>query len=262
MLEIRIPISSANLPAQADLTPYNIMVNDLVSGTKVAYVPLTLVTDEYSGQRVAFSGKMRYQATGSWEIPHDVRLAWVLQALVDQPCNPEDAEDIAAGCQPDGYVHNVAQPIQTYYDSWSLTGLDVSEDHGATMDLIYEDPAVDPGKTDDLALMALSFVLEHHFLVGRDENNDGQRDLTVDEIANRFDHTRNSSYSDDQRFAVPNYLRVEKQSYTTLEQATAYTTMTETQKILANFVAATTADRNVRPLIFFASDLLCLGIHI
>lgn len=257
MLEIRMPTAGANLPPQSDLTPFNITVNNFTADgvTKVAYVPLTVVKDEASGQRVAFSGQMRYLPTGSWPSPHDVRLVWGVQALVDLACDPQDAQAVAQGCQPDGYIHNVPQMLHTYYDAWTLTGLTVREEHGTTMDMIYEDPAVDPNKKDDVALWALSFVLDHHFALGRDEDNNGQRDLTVNEIANRFDRTRNAAYSEEQRFAVPNILRVAQQSYTTLDQAVAATTMTETVKLLNTvFSPAVTADRAVKPLIMFAQE--------
>lgn len=104
-----------------------------------------------------------------------------------------------------------------------------------------------------MALWALSFVLDHDFAIGRDEDNNGQRDLTTTEIANRFDRTRNSTYSEDQRFAVPNILRVAQQNYTTLDPAVAATTMTETVKLLNTvFAASVTTDRAVKPLILFA----------
>jgi len=257
MLEIRMPAAGANLPPQSDLTPFNITVNNFTAdgATKVAYVPLTVVKDEADGQRVAFSGQMRYLPTGSWPSPHAVRLVWGVQALVDLACDPQDAQAVAQGCQPDGYIHNVPQMLHSYYDAWTLTGLTVREEHGTTMDLIYEDPAVDPNKKDDAALWALSFVLDHHFALGRDEDNNGQRDLTVNEIANRFDRTRNAVYSEDQRFAVPNILRVSQQSYTTLDQAVAATTMTETVKLLNTvFAPAVTADRAIKPLILFAQE--------
>jgi len=256
MLEIRMPHSSANLPHEEDLLPYNITVNDLTADgqTQVAYVPLTIVTDERSGQRIGFSGQMPYESMGSWDAPHEVRLVWAVQTLVDLVCDPQNADDVALGCQADGYIHNRPQVTQSYYDAWTLTGLTVREDHGADMAIIYEDPAIDDNLKDDKAVWSLSYVLDHHFLIARDANNDSQRDLTLTDIDNRFDHTRNSGVSDDQRFAVPNILRVEKKSYPTLEQAVAFTAMTETQKILNNFVTVTTADRDVKPLIFFAQE--------
>ena len=68
MLEIRVPNNGANLPPQADLTPYNITVNNLNANgsTKVVYVPLSVITDEKTGERVAFNARMRYAPTGSW----------------------------------------------------------------------------------------------------------------------------------------------------------------------------------------------------
>ncbi|MFN8487403.1 MAG: LamG-like jellyroll fold domain-containing protein [Caldilineaceae bacterium] len=256
MLEIRLPSASANLPPQSDLAPYNITVNNYTAdgATKVVYVPLSVVTDEKTGTRTAFSGQMRYLPTGGWPNPHEVRLVWVVQALTDRPCDPKDPQQVAQGCQTDGYIHNIPQVLQSYYDGWTLTGLTVREDLGAKVAIAYEDPVVDSNKKDDAALWALSFVLDHHFLLGRDENKDGQRDLTVDEITRRFDHAQNSSITDDQRFAVPNILRVSQQNYATVDQAVASTAMTETKKVLTNFNAAGTADATLKPLLLFAQE--------
>jgi hypothetical protein len=252
MLEIRIPITSANLPPQSDLTPFNISVNDFAPDgkTKIAYIPLNVVTDEKSGQRVAFSAQMRYLPTGAWLDPHEVRLAWLVQALVDLPC--DKTTDPSADCQADGLRNNVPQVIQSYYSPWNLTGLSVREEHGADLAAIYEDPAVDTNKKDDAALWALSFVLDHHLVVGRDENNDGQRDLKVSDLAARFD--RDNHPSEAQRFAVPDILQVEAQRYPTLDQALATTTMTTTKQILNKFTSAVTSDPTIKPLLFFAQE--------
>jgi hypothetical protein len=260
MLELRLPTNGANLPTQAELTPYNISVNNqTVDGAnKTVYVPLTLLTDEKSGLRVAFSGQMRYAPSGLWPNFHSVRLVWVVQALVDQAttqCNAKANPPITTNCTQDGYLHNLQQPIQSYYDNFTLTGLTVREDHGATMDLIYEDPAVDPNKKDDAALWSLAYVLDHHFAIARDDNRDGQRDVTVETIAQRFDRTTNGSVSEADRFGVPNVLRVVKNSYPLLDQALAATVMTETKKILDSaFTASVTADAGVKPLIMFAQE--------
>lgn len=264
MLELRIPTTPnglpANLPTQAELTPYNITVNNLTAdgANKTVYVPLSLLTDEKSGMRVAFSGQMRYAPTGIWPNFHSVRLVWVVQALVDQvttQCDAKATPPITTNCTQDGYIHNLQQPIQSYYDNFTLTGLTVREDHGATMDLIYEDPAVDPDKKDDAALWSLAYVLDHHFAIARDDNNDGQRDVTVDTIAQRFDRTTNGSVTEADRFGVPNVLRVVQNRYPLLDQALASTAMTETKKLLdSNFTSAVTADANVKPLIMFAQE--------
>ena len=255
MLEIRIPKASANLPDQAELTPFSISVNDFTTDgqTKVAYVPLSIITDDKTGERVAFSGEMRYKPTGSWTTPHSVRLAWLVQALNDLPCDPKNAADVAKGCQTDGYIHNQPTVLHGYYDSWTLTGLTVREDHGASMGIVYEDPTVDDNKKEDAGLWALALVLDHHFLIGRDENTDGVRDLKVSDLASRFD--RDNNPSETQRFAVPNLLQVTTNSYTTGDEATAATAMTETNKILNTvFKPVVTADNAVKPLLLFAEE--------
>lgn len=260
MLELRIPTNGANLSTQAELTPYNITVNNLTAdgANKTVYVPLTLLTNEQSGLRVAFSGQMRYTPTGVWPNFHSVRLVWVVQALVDQAttqCNTKATLPITTNCTQDGYIHNLQQPIQSYYDNFTLTGLTVREDHGATMDLIYEDPAVDPDKKDDAALWSLAYVLDHHFAIARDDNNDGQRDVTVDTIAQRFDRTTNGTVSEADRFGVPNVLRVVQNRYPLLDQALAAAVMTETKQLLNSaFTSAVTADASVKPLIMFAQE--------
>jgi len=255
MLEIRVPNSGANLPSQADLTPFNISVNNFTTDgqTKVAYVPLSLVTDEKTGQRVAFSGQMRYQPTGSWPSAHQVRLAWVVQALVDVPC--DKTTDTSADCQADGYRNNVPQMIQSYYGNWTLAGLNVREEHGTDMAIIYEDPApgADPNKTDDAALWALSYALDGQFVVARDDNNDAVRDLKLSDFGARFDRDNNPSAA--QRMDVPNHLQVVTNSYPTVEQATAFTAMTETVKILnQQFAAPVASDRAIKPLLLFAQE--------
>jgi hypothetical protein len=253
MLEVRMAAKSANLPPQAELTPFNITVNDLTSDgqTKVAYLPLSIVTDEKTGQRVAFSAQMRYLPTGAWPSPHQVRLAWVVQALVDQPCDP--ATDTSADCQDDGYRSNVPQMIQSYYGDWNMTGLTVREEHGTEQAIVYEDPAVDGDLQDDPAIWALSIVLDRHFTVARDADNNNQRDLTVADLAPRFD--RDNSPTAAQRMDVPDLLQVVTRSYTTLDQAIAAATMTETVAILNNvFQPHVDGNRQIKPLLLFAQE--------
>ncbi|MFZ4662787.1 MAG: LamG-like jellyroll fold domain-containing protein, partial [Caldilineaceae bacterium] len=255
MLEIRIPTNSANLPPQSDLTPFNISLNNFTSDgqTKVAYVPLSILTDEKTGQRVAFSGQMPYLPTGSWNTPHQVRLAWVVQGLVDFPCDVTDSAQVAQGCQADGYIHNVNQPLQTYYSQWSLTGLSVREDHGATIAIAYEDPTRSSNVNEAKAIWGLSFVLDHHFVLGRDDNQDSRRDLTIQDLAPRFDLDNNPSEA--QRFSVPNVLHIQTQSYPTFNQAVAFTAMTSTVQILNNvFKPLALNNRSVKPLLLFAQE--------
>lgn len=262
MLEIRLPTNGANLPPQSDLTPYNISVNNLTAdgSQQVVYVPLTVVTAEQTGQRVAFSARMKYLPTGSWPTPHDVRLAWVVQTLVDVPCDATNPQDVANGCT-DGYIPNVPQVIQSYYDDWTLTGLNVSEQHGAKTALIYEDPTADNNLRDDYPLSALTYGLDHSFLAGRDAAPNGlpnnQRDVDIDEIARRFDRDGNSGVSSDERWGLDgalNILQVERYNYATFDQATIFTAMTDTVQALTHFDTAWNTNNALKPTIAFAYE--------
>lgn len=253
MLEIRMPTSSANLPPQSDLTTFNISVNNLNANgqTKVAYVPLSIITDEKTGQRVAFSAQMLYLPTGLWAAAHEVRLAWVVQGLLDLPCDKDT--DLSADCQDDGYRNNVPQVLQSYYSDWTLASLTAREEHGTDMAIVYEDPAVDDNKTDDSGIWAFAQVLDEHLLNPRDADNNGSRDLKVSDLAARFDHSNNPSAA--QRMDVPNILKVVTRSYPTLDVAIATTAMTETPAILNTvFKPVVQADRAIKPLLYFANE--------
>lgn len=250
MLEIRVEGASTNLPPQADLAPFSISVNDLPGGGKVAYVPLSIIGDEATGERVAFTGRMRYLPGGSWATPHQLRLVWVAQVKSDIPCEPG-----SQGCSADGYQYNVAQALHSYYDDWTLTGLNVQEEHGSKTAIIYEDPAADEDLGDEPALWALSAGLNNAFVTGQDLNGDGERDLTVAEIARRFDHASNGAVSLAERWELPNILRVEQKSYSTFPEAMASTAMTETTRILgAAFDGPWGADNSLMPKLMFASE--------
>ena len=254
MLEIRIQGATTNLPAQSDLLPYDILVSDYAPGVKAIYVPVSLVTDEKTGARVAFEARMLYLPGATWPAAHDVRLAWTVQALTDIPCDPKTANASAVGCQADSYIHNVAQVVQTYYDSFSLTGMNVEQDLGASAAIINADPASLTDKKDDSALWALSYGLNNSFLTGRDQDNNGQRDLTVSEIARRFNRTTNSGVSDAQRWNIPNILQVIQKDYATLDLM-VYNTITDTRTILdTQFKPVWQADNRVKPLLMFASE--------
>ncbi|MCX6047416.1 MAG: hypothetical protein NT075_20110, partial [Chloroflexi bacterium] len=251
MLEIRMPTGSANLAAASDLLAYNIALANFSQdgATKVLYAPLRLSTDDKTGARVAFNARIPLWAVGPWEQPHDVRLVWVVQALTDF------CDQVVDGLCQHYSVQNQPQVIQSYYDEWLLTGLTVREEHGSEMALIYEDPAVDTNPKDDAALFLLAHGLDNSFLVGRDQNHDGQRDLTVAEIARRFDHTTNGAVTEEERWAVPNTLRVERKRYDTLDRALMTTAMTETKRILdANFTPTWVQDNTFKPLLMFAHE--------
>ncbi len=68
------------LPPAADLEKYGIFTKPTGNGGTYAYVPLQLVTDDRTGARVAFAGKMVYQPQFKPGTVHKVRLTWVVQA--------------------------------------------------------------------------------------------------------------------------------------------------------------------------------------
>ncbi|MEZ4869224.1 MAG: RICIN domain-containing protein [Caldilineaceae bacterium] len=264
MLEIRVPNASANLPSQSDLTPYNISVSTLDAATKVVYVPLTIITDEQTGQRVAFTGRMYYSPTGSWSAPHEVRLVWAVQTLNDLPCDPKASNAAATGCAADGYIHNVGKVVQSYYDNFILTGMNVSEQRGTKTALIYEDPAVDKNLKDDVSLASLTLGLDNSFLAGRDQDNNGQRDVTINDLLSRVDHTKNGALTSDQRWGldgVDNNLSVDPHNYDTFDKASISTAMTDTTSLLtAQFNAKWTTDNTIKPTILYAYEQQSRGL--
>jgi Ca2+-binding RTX toxin-like protein len=263
MLEIRIKGSNTNLPPTSALTPYNIFTTTLTAdGTpnsptigKVAYVPLQVITDAKTGARVAFSGRMLFQAGGASIHADEVRLVWLAQALVDMCRATEN------GLCSDYRVYNQSQVIQTYDDSWYVTGLNAMEDHGARAAIVYEDPKVDTNRKDDGALWLLAHGLDNSFVAGRDQDRDGRRDVTLDDIAARFDHNTTTIPSDDaRRWGIPNVLSVAKVAgasgatlFPTLDQAVT-ATISSTKSILNDFQVAWQADHSIKPLLMFASE--------
>lgn len=139
-LEISIPgsngadLSQYHLPAQSALAPYNINVITSTSdgtpygtpnGVKL-YVPITLVTDQRTGTRVAFSARIPYLGTGAaWTVPHQMRMVWTLQMLQDIPCDPTDDHAYASGCRThDGsnpFLFNLAGSYAATLDSETLS---------------------------------------------------------------------------------------------------------------------------------------------
>ncbi|HOS78982.1 MAG TPA: Ig-like domain-containing protein [Anaerolineae bacterium] len=276
MLEIKISGDPDNLPpaeeceddgetytCYPDLKPYGVFVQELNDdGDKAVYVPLQLVVEKTGDERVAFAGKMRYLPAAEWGDAHQVRLVWLVKALVDVCEEYEDGRCVK-------YKEmNRVQVIHTYGDDWTLTGLDVREDHGADYDVIYEDPAADDDKDDDSPLLYLTYGLEKTFLAGSDCEDiddkgtddpdddeciagDGERDITVQEIYRRWNHATNGGVSDQQRWSLRNHLSVITHTYETMDEALATLAMTDTKQILDDHF---TAARPVTPTLLFARE--------
>ncbi|MDY7076379.1 MAG: LamG-like jellyroll fold domain-containing protein [Chloroflexota bacterium] len=257
MLEIRISGSQTNLPSQEELDHYGIFVTDMNQNgsDKAVYVPLNLVTDYDDEGRakshVAFYAKMLYRPGDSWGNVQQVRVVWLVQALVDR-------------CAEDGYqdgmckvyeTYNELQVVHSYYDQWTLSGLQVREDHGVDVALIYEDPAIDPNLNDDGVLFGLSNAFDHTFLAARDSDGDGQRDITIAEIYRRFNHATNGAVSEEERWGITDTLSVELHAYEHLDEALITIAMTDTEALLESvFTPHWSESAPITPTLMFARE--------
>lgn len=153
-------------------------------GALVAYLPLNLVQNETGAGREAFSGQMLYWADDPtlWGNAHEVRLVWLVQALDD-----------------DGNTNM----IHVYPDAFTLTGLTVREDHGLDIAIAFENPENDTDPKADDALWQTARGLEAAFVTGRDQDNDGERDLTVATFKDRFDNLSNTPEATEARWGLP-----------------------------------------------------------
>lgn len=257
LLEFRFANNNAHLPSSEDLYPYGITRNNLTAdgSEQVAYVPLNLVTNAESGERQAFQARMFYRPTTStFGAPHQVRLVWVVQMLVDECIESNDGSCTRYG------QRNQLQVVQSYYDEFYVTGLNVRQDAGTMLATIYQDPAAsDPARPanypHDGAVWSIIHGLDTTFLVGRDADNNGQPDLTVPEIERRFNHPTNSTVGSDERWGIPDLLRVERRTYDTYDRALATTAITETNRILNNvFTPARQQDPSLRPRLLFVRE--------
>ena len=251
MLEIEIPYKDGhygNLPVKENapvtrtdeitlgqwldtskLVPYGVAVRPMNDdGDLVVYVPLNLVQDETGGDRVAFSARMLYwptitttTQTADWGLTQKVRVVWLVHMLTDR--QDEDGE----------WVLDTPQVVRAYPEEWYLTGLAVREDHGLDVGITYEDPVNDDDLQYDDPLWALAEGLEASFVAGRDEDDDGERDITVAEIDARFSITSSATITE--RFGISTTIELETETYSYAhEDFIAYIVMTETKKILSD----------------------------
>ena len=233
MLEVAVSDLS-NLPRTAAgaldrglLDKYSISVQPAGNGGYFLYAPLNLVKDKTTGQKVAFNAQLLYQTGATWQ-PQQARLSWGVQVLREQYASAHEAKKVLnAGS---GMGANQATFLHAYYDDFHLTGLNVREDRGVQMAIVYEDPATDSDVMEDDALLHMMTGLGNSYLINRDcdfvDNQgqcvgDGQRDITIPVIKQRWDRMVNSGITEGQRWGIPaNRLRVETYSYTHEDEAT------------------------------------------
>ncbi|TDT18452.1 concanavalin A-like lectin/glucanase superfamily protein [Ilumatobacter fluminis] len=228
MLEIGFPTGASVVPDEDALRPYSVRLDD-PDDPERAYVPLSLITDERTGERVAFGGRMPYrtpEAGWPWGDAHDVRLVWTVRVDNDITCTPEDPDPLPADpdvptdsvCGADGYRYDQPQVVHTYAGDWNLTGLQVSEEHGAQTALIHEDPAVDDDVYENGPTWALADVLSERLLTAvPDSGGEDVYVLEVDGLATRFDHA--SATTLDGRYGLPDVFSVEERTHATFDEA-------------------------------------------
>ncbi len=255
----------------SQLEPYGIQVNYKdETGDLLTYVPLKLVYDETGGGKAAFAARMVYQpSVANWGPAQEVRVVWLVQAVVDQ-CNletfapsaeaEEDAElyavEQAAHCaDPDNRIESV-QVVHSYGEEWTLTGLAVREDHGMDLAVVLEDPVGDDDVNEDHNLWALANSLGKSFMAGRDEDDDGERDIDIAEIENRFDNQTNTSIpaGDERLWGLDqDAFRVETYTYPTQDYI-AHIPMTVTLEVLDTYFMSGSSCLSETPLLLFARE--------
>lgn len=251
----------------SQLEPYGISVREMNDdGDLAVYVPISLVSDEYGSDRVAFSARMLYWPIGlnadpqqtDWGNTQQVRVVWAVQMLTDS-CQPQESG-------PCEWVLDQTQFVRAYPEDWYLTGLNVQEDHGLEVAVVYEDPSQEPSDADrqyEDWLWALAHGLDSAFINGRDcepldgEGNcqgDGQPDITTEEIHLRWDNRINGSTSDDERWGIPiTATQVVTFSYPH-EGFVAHIMMTETQRILDDTFTAYVNLGSDAPTLLFTQE--------
>jgi uncharacterized repeat protein (TIGR01451 family) len=179
MLEIKVGYNAANPSAglpitptktTADITNYSdlswldtaalaelgITASASEDGTSMTlWVPLTLVQDAVGDMPVAWSATMLYRpAAGVTSLGNaqQVRLVWLVQALVDS-CDTSTlskSQDYDKHCAADsGNWKTSTAVVQSYYDSFYLTGLTVREDHGGQVAVIAQPKGVGSSAYED-----------------------------------------------------------------------------------------------------------------
>ena len=146
--------------------------------TLYLWVPLTVVEDSVGDGRVAWSGTMLYRPDADNSTlgnSQQVRLLWTVQALVDE-CDTRGLgadEDYDAYCADLDHWVSRSSFIQTYDESFYITGLVVREDHGGSLAMVTQPDGVGSTHYED-KLWHLADNLQSAFL-GAQDRGDGSR---------------------------------------------------------------------------------------
>ncbi len=154
MLEITIPYSPTNPAAGLPVTgtptitattpistwldtsltaPYAINVWLGKDGARNVAVPLMLVTDPTGGAPVAWQARMPYRLQSGitdWGAAHEMRVVWYVQGQVDT-CTPPAGAAADYCTKTENWVSGKTV-LQTYPESFRITGLSITEQHDTT----------------------------------------------------------------------------------------------------------------------------------
>lgn len=220
--------------------PYSMVVRDTDDGSHdlLVYVPLSTVSNSNGDAPEALGASLVYWPSQStWGNAHQYRVVWMVQMITDECIDPSADE---ATCER----QDTASIINVYYDeTWTLTGLSVSEEHGLDAAVVYEDPTLDTNLTQDDDLWSLSWNLSNTFITGRDCDStdaggacvgDGQRDVTLANLASKI-----AAWSDNSSdLTVSSYGAYAHQDYITTLM------MTETVNLLDTYFTSYAGSTN------------------
>ena len=272
MLEVVLPDADHVLPATSQLDPYAITVStlDTVTGERLLYVPLSVMTDEMTGRRVGFSAKLRYRSQIDWGAAHEVRVVWAVQMandLLTAVC-PDPPATPPAGCTADGaYVLNQPQIVHRYYDDWQLTGIAVTEEQGADVAVVHQDPQAVTDPTEQGSIWMLPEVLTERFLA-RDPDEPAALvpAITIGDFADLFDRDRSPGAT---AYELPDVYSVDAVGYPTFDDAVNGTTTELMPYVLSSsFDPVWTGDPALQPLLLTAysnrtrSVAMSIGSHV
>lgn len=202
------------------LDEYSINVSqDGDTGTLYVYIPLSQLEDDIGDTPVAWSGQMLYQPeNATWGSDHQVRMIWLIEALIDScdtsgMSSDEDYDDWCAD-DSDNWATSMSV-IQTYYEDFYLTGLNVREEYDFEVAVIAQNDALSVSYEN--YLWHLANALQNTFLDGN-LLADGTR-FDIDELRNRFGSASPYTTGDAELWDIPaGTFTIESGSYT--DQAT------------------------------------------
>ncbi len=192
MLQINIPYSidnpSGGLPVKGtpaidastpistwldtDLTDqYAMSVRQGPNGAKIVTIPLVQVTDPNGGMPVAWQARFPYRlqaGTASWGADHEMDVVWFVQGQSDR-CTPPAGAASDYCTKSENWV-STKTLLQIYPEEFRITGLAVTEHHGATAMLAAQQAANGAGENE---LWHLADVLQQTWL--RSSSVNGQR---------------------------------------------------------------------------------------